>query len=182
MATNYEKIQEDLAKCNVTLWEPEPLKSVQLSPCRLACLESELENIILKLSAAADALSDIEQVATDSSDEADVHFNMKITSSGPVWSMIPTADGVISFELNDRSLFFKDHIIPSVSTLLVPLTEPDTSGNEVPLSDKVIYQKRLQILRTKPVDVVETTITALNAFKTVVTAKKTKLNADYSDS
>jgi hypothetical protein len=181
MATNYEKIQEDLAACNITIWEPTPFEEVQLNLCRLTCMESEIDSIVTKVTAAANALQDIEDVATADSGIDDLKFEIiKNTSSKYAWDMSPTASGMIMFTLNTSSKFYNDYIIPAVSELLVPTTESDGAGGTQPRDEAIILRERKLILETRPVDVVETTLTALTSLKSVATAKKTQLEATYA--
>jgi hypothetical protein len=179
MATNYEKIQEDLASCNVTLWEPDPLADVQLSICRLTCMEAELDNVITKVTAAANALADIEDIATADSGIDDVRFSINSVKGKYAWNMTPTVSGIISFDYNPSSEFYKLYIIPSVSTLLVPVEEDDGAGGTQARDAKAIEYDRINKLKGSPTDTVETTITALNTFKTIVTEKRTQLEATY---
>jgi len=181
MATNYEQIQNDLALCNITMWEPDPLSTIQLSDCRLGCMEGEIANVITKVTAAANALADIEDIATQDSGVDDVKFSIKTENGKFAWSMIPTISGVISFVYNPNSEFFKKYIVPNVSELLVPVVEDDGQGGTQPRTARDIEHDRLLVLKTKPIDMIETTITALNAFKGIVTAKKNQLEADYND-
>ena len=180
--TNSQQIQNDLAKCNITMWEPDSIVTVQLSDCRLGCMEQEISSIIDKVTAAANALTDIENISTQDNGIDDVQFTINTQSGKFVWSMIPTINGIISFTYNPDSEFFKKYIVPNVSELLVPTTESDGQGGTVSRSSRDIERDRLLILKTKPVDMVETTITALKAFKNVVSAKKAQLEADYSGS
>ena len=179
MATNYEKIQEDLAACNITMWEPDSLSTVQLSICRLQCMEGEIDNVVTKVTAAADALSDIEDIATQDSGIDDVKFEIASINSKFAWNMTPTVSGVINFDYNPSSEFFKDYIVPNVSTLLVPIEE-DLGEGLVARTDQAIEYDRLNVLKTRPVDMVETTVTALAAFKAILTAKRTQLEATYA--
>jgi len=179
MATNYEQIQQDLAECNITVWEPDPLSEVQLSICRLQCMEGEIDNVITKVTAAADALSDIEDIATQDSGIDDVKFVITSVNSKYAWNMTPTVSGIINFDYNPGSEFFKDYIVPNVSTLLVPIVEDDGAGGTQARTDQAIEYDRLNVLKTRPVDMVETTVTALSAFKAVLTAKRTQLEATY---
>ncbi len=180
MATNYEKIQEDLALCNITMWEPDSLSTVQLSICRLQCMEGELDTVITKVTAAANALSDIEDIATQDSGIDDVKFEITSINSKYAWNMTPTVSGIISFGYNPLSEFYKDYIVPNVSTLLVPIEEDDGEGGTRARTDKSIEFDRLNVLKTRPVDAVETTVAALAVFKAVVTAKRTQLEATYA--
>ncbi len=179
MATNYEKIQEDLASCNVTLWEPDPLADVQLSICRLSCMEAEIDNIVAKVTATANALADIEDIATEDSGIDDVRFSISAVQGKYAWNMTPTVSGIISFDYNPNSEFYKLYIVPSVSILLVPIEEDDGQGGTQARDAKTIEYDRINKLKSSPTDTVETTITALNTFKTIVTAKRTQLEATY---
>jgi prefoldin subunit 5 len=180
MATNYEQIQANLAKCNITLWEPDDLRSIQLSPCRMQCLENELAIVSAKITEAADAIQDIENVATQSGGADDVTFvNATLSDQNIVWDMSPTASGAIRFSVNQQSRFFTDYLIPNVSTLLVPITEDDGSGGTVDRNSEAIRTDRIAALQ-KPENVIETTITALAAFISVVQAKRTQLEAEYA--
>jgi hypothetical protein len=180
MATNYEKIQEDLALCNVTMWEPDSLTTVQLSLCRLTCMEGEIDNIIAKVTAASAALSDIEDIATSDSGIDDVRFDIATVNSKYAWNMTPTVSGLIDFTYNPNSEFYKEYIVPNVATLLVPIEEDDGEGGTRPRSAKAILSDRLNILKTRPIDTIETTIVALNSFKTIVTNKRAQLEATYA--
>lgn len=180
MATNYEQIQLDLEKCNITVWEPDPLSTVQLSICRLRCMEGEIDNVIAKVTAAANALSDIENIATLDSGIDDIKFVITTVNSKYAWNMTPTVSGIINFDYNPNSEFFNEYIVPNVSTLLVPIEEDDGAGGTQARTDQAIEYDRLNVLKTSPVDMVETTITALSAFKDVLTAKRTQLEATYS--
>jgi hypothetical protein len=180
MATNYEKIQEDLALCNLTMWEPTPFEEVQLNLCRLSCMESEIDGIVTKVTDASNALRDIEDVATADSGIDDLKFEIaKTTSAKYAWSMSPTASGTIVFSLNTGSAFYNEYIIPAVSELLVPTTESDGAGGTQPRDENVVLRERKLILETRPMDVVETTLTALTSLKAVATAKREQLEATY---
>jgi len=180
MATNYEQIQADLEKCNVTLWEPDPLADVQLSICRLTCMENEIDNIVSKVTEAANALSDIEDIATADSGIADVRFSVNSVAGKYAWNMTPTISGIISFDYNPKSEFYTQYIIPNVSTLVVPIEEDDGTGTMVARDPKIIERERIDKLKYSPTHTVETTITALAQFKTIVTSKRTQLEATYA--
>ena len=182
MATNYEQIQSDLLKCNITMWEPDPLASVQLSTCRLGCMISEVDSMLSKVTDAANALVDIETISTSKSGLPDLKFVISSVSTSFAWSMIPNTKGIIEFDYNDSSKFFNKYILPNVSTLLVPIQEDDGTGTMVARDPRAIESDRMDILTTKPMDVVETTITALTSFKKLLSDKKTQLEADYSKS
>jgi len=180
MATNYEQIQADLALCNITMWEPDSLATVQLSVCRLTCMEGEIDSVVTKVTAAANALTDIEDVATTDSGISDVKFLINSVRGAFAWAMTPTISGVIDFSYNPNSEFYNDYIIPNVSTLLVPIEEDDGQGGTQARTDAAILRDRQNKLQASPADVVETTVTALNAFKAIVSAKRAQLEATYA--
>lgn len=180
MATNYEQIQADLAACNITIWEPDALSTVQLSICRLGCMIAEIANLAARVTAAADALTDIETIATLDSGVDDVKFSLSSGAQGAVWSMIPTISGSIEFSVNTNSDFYKTFLIPAVSALLVPLTTDDGAGGQIDKTEVALLAERTAALRNNPVNVVETTIPALTAFSNILTAKKTQLEATYA--
>ena len=181
MATNEELVQQDLQKCNITMWEPDDLSEVQLSACRLGCLSEELTALQQRLTDAANALDEIENIATADDGYPDVRFEITTTANNKiVWDMAPTLSGLIAFSINPNSKFFKSFLVPNVSTLLVPTTEDDGSGGTVDRPSDVVQRERETVLRTRPKDTVETTITAVQQLKSIVDNKKAQLEATAS--
>jgi len=179
MATNYEQIQADLAASNYTLWEPLDISEVQLNLCRIKCLEEELGLIATELVVVGDALNDIENIATSDTD-TDVTFKISdITNQPYAWDLNPTTSGMIMFNINTYSPFFKNYLIPNVSELVVPTTTVDADGNTVDRPEGDVHNDRLNALRTRPIVVVETSIAAVNAYKDIVSAKRAKLEETY---
>lgn len=178
MATNAEQIQLDLAKCNITLWEPELMSSVQLSACKLQCIENEVDPLIATITAAIDALADIEDVATGDTGMNDVVFMPSTPPSVATWSMTAHTNGTIYFGVNTNSSFYVNYIIPGVSESTVPVQE-DLGEGLVDRSASDILRDRQAALLSQG-EVLEATINALTTYKAMVTAKKDSLAATYT--
>jgi len=176
MATNYEKIQEDLATCNVTLWEPPRMADLQLNLCRLKCAEQEITAKATSLEAVKEALVDIESISTSDSEIEDVTFSVtKSDGVAYVWAMIPKASGDISFSLNTKSEFFDKFILPAVSVDIVSLT----GEGGLAKTDHQLRKDRLQALENSPVNVIDTTISAVAKLLSIITAKRETLEAEH---
>jgi len=177
MATNAEQIQTNLAKCNVSLWEPDALSKVQLSACKLQCIENEIDPIVAKITEALAALSDIEDVATGDTGFNDVVFVESTPPTETVWSMTSHTNGSIYFGVNASSEFYAGYVIPGVSTTTVPV-EADVGNGLEPRSADDIYQDRVAALQSQT-EVMEATINGLANYKALIILKKDSLAAEY---
>ncbi len=180
MATNSEQIQTDLLLCNVTMWNPSDIEDVQLNIGALTQAEATVDSKIAAVTAAADALVDIEDMATLDSGIDDVQFNKEPSNNSPyAWSMIPRDNGTLSFFANVSSAFYKEYIVPYVDIADVPL-QHDLGEGLVDKSEAVLQRERETFLSGSPTAVIDTTIVGLGALKAIFAAKKANLEATYS--
>ncbi len=179
MATNSEQIQTDLLLCNVTMWNPSDIESVQLSISALTEAEAGVDTKIAAVTAAANALLDIEDIATLDSGIDDVQFIKEPANNSPyAWSMIPRDNGTLSFFANISSTFYKEYIVPSVDVSDVPL-QHDLGEGLVDKSDDLLKRERETFLAASQSAVIDATIVGLTTLKGILSAKKANLEATY---
>ncbi len=179
MATNAEQIQADLLLCNVTMWNPDDIENVQLNIGALTQAETTVDLKITAITGAADALLDIEDIATLDSGIDDVQFIREPTNSSPyAWSMIPRDNGTLSFFMNTSSTFYKDYIVPSVDVSDVPL-QHDLGEGMVDKSADQLRVERESFLRTNYPGIIDATVVGLGTLKAILAAKKANLEATY---
>ncbi len=179
MATNAEQIQTDLLLCNVTMWNPSDIEDVQLSISALTEAETNVDTKVAAVTAAANALLDIEDIATLDSGIDDVQFIKEPSNNSPYsWSLIPRDNGTLSFFANVSSAFYKTYIVPYVDIADVPL-QHDLGEGLVDKSDAVLQRERETFLSGSPSAVIDTTIVGLGALKTILNDKKVNLEATY---
>jgi len=157
---------------------PENISIVQLSACRLQCIENEIDPVIAKITEALTAIADIEDVATGDTGINDVVFITSTPPTSATWSMTSHTNGTIYFGVNTGSKFYVDHVIPGVSTATVPVQE-DLGQGLVDRSEADILRDRQSVLQSQT-EVLEATINGLNNYKALVTLKKDNLAAIYS--
>ena len=180
MATNAEQIQTDLLLCNVTMWNPEDIEDVQLNIGALIQAELAVDIKIASITAAADALLDIEDIATGDTGISDVQFIREPSNNSPyAWSMIPRDNGTLSFFVNTTSSFYKNYIVPSVDVLDVPL-QHDLGEGLVDKSEDLLRREREQFLSTNYTATIDVTIVGLGVLKTLLNTKKVNLEALYA--
>ena len=179
MATNAEQIQADLLLCNVTMWNPDEIENVQLSISALTEAEAKVDTKITSVTAAANALLDIEDIATGDTGIDDVQFIREPSNNSPyAWSMIPRDNGTLSFFLNVTSSFYKTYIVPSVDVADVPL-QHDLGEGLVDKSADLLQREREQFLATNYSAIIDVTIVGLGVLKALLNAKKVNLEATY---
>lgn len=179
MATNAEQIQTDLLLCNVTMWNPDDIEDIQLNIAALIQAEANVDLKIAAITAAANALLDIEDIATGDTGIDDVQFIREPSNNSPyAWSMIPRDNGTLSFFVNVTSAFYKTYIVPSVDVADVPL-QHDLGEGLVDKSDDLLQREREQFLATNYSAVIDVTIVGLGTLKTLLNTKKVNLEATY---
>ncbi len=179
MATNSEQIQTDLLLCNITMWNPSDIENVQLNIGALTQAEATVDLKIAAITAAANALLDIEDIATEDSGIDDIQFIREPSNNSPyAWSMIPRDNGILSFFVNVSSQFYRDYIVPFVDVADVPL-QHDLGEGLVDKSDDLLKRERENFLYTNYSAVVDTTIVGLTELKAILAAKKANLEATY---
>ena len=179
MATNAEQIQTDLLLCNVTMWNPDKVEDVQLSISALTEAELKVDTKITSITASANALLDIEDIATGDTGIDDVQFIREALNNSPyAWSMIPRDNGTLSFFLNVTSDFYKTYVVPSVDVADVPL-QHDIGAGLVDKPDDLLQREREQFLAYNYSAIVDVTIVGLGVLKALLNAKKVNLEATY---
>lgn len=179
MATNAEQIQSDLLLCNVTMWEPSPVEEVQLNISALTIAEANMDTKITAVTNCANALLDIEDIATGDSGIDDVQFVKEPSNNSPyAWSLIPRDNGSLSYFANVTNSFYRDYIVPAVDIADVPL-QHDLGEGLVDKSEATLSRERNAFLSTTPLNVIDTTIVALGNMKAILTAKRVNLEATY---
>ena len=179
MATNAEQIQTDLLLCNVTMWDPADIEDVQLNIGAITQAEASADIKIASITAAANALLDIEDIATADSGIDDIQFIKEPSNNSPYsWSMIPRDNGTLSFFLNVSSAFYKMYVVPYVDVADVPL-QHDLGAGLVDKTDDLLQREREAFLVANFSAIIDVTIVGLTAFKAILTAKRTNLEAVY---
>ena len=179
MATNAEQIQTDLLLCNVTMWNPEDIEDVQLNIGAITQAEASADIKIAAITAAANALLDIEDIATLDSGISDVQYIREPSNNSPyAWSMIPRDNGTLSFFLNVSSDFYKMYVVPYVDVADVPL-QHDLGEGLVDKPDDLLQREREYFLLADYSAIIDVTIVGLTAFKSLLTAKRVNLEAVY---
>ena len=179
MATNAEQIQTDLLLCNVTMWNPEDIEDVQLNIGALTQAELNVDVKIASITAAANALLDIEDIATLDSGINDVQFIREPSNNSPyAWSMIPRDNGTLSFFINVASIFYKTYIVPYVDVADVPL-QHDLGEGLVDKTEDLLKREREAFLNENLSSIVDVTIVGLGALKTILNDKRVNLEATY---
>ncbi len=180
MATNSEQIQTDLLLCNVTMWDPADIEDVQLNIGALTQAEATVDLKITAVTNAANALLDIEDIATGDTGIDDVQFIKEPANNSPyAWSMIPRDNGTLSFFANVNSSFYKEYIVPAVDVADVPL-QHDLGEGLVDKSEDLLKRERETFLRDNTSAVIDATIVGLNVLKGILATKKTNLEATYA--